>query len=330
MWRMNGLWKGVALALMLCTLQLHHGVMCDEDATDTPAADPGATDAADAAAPDITAAPDAPADDSAATAAADAAGTDTPSDQSADGTVAPNADSRGDNGDTSGTSGTSAAPLAENDDVVNAGATEAAAETRDPLNLVIPAVECVDKEAMEGKDIVTATVTTADCEQTKTIIQSVPAAWCGMDTCRLDISQEGSTVRIASPDAQGEKLAMALGSENLSQLGVTESEYTAPPSGSSVFVAVLLTGLVLAAALIGGYCLKNRRASDSKGIRLAEEACPADEQNQGNTLVSVAPLNPPPETPEKPSVNGESPDEVKTEPPPTNGHSTAKTADTEL
>lgn len=63
----------------------------------------------------------------------------------------------------------------------------------------------------------------------------------------------------------------------------------------------------------------------------AEEAYPLDQDNQGNTLVSVAPLNPPPETQEKPSVNGESPEADKTQPPPpTNGHSTAKAADAEL
>lgn len=63
-----------------------------------------------------------------------------------------------------------------------------------------------------------------------------------------------------------------------------------------------------------------------------EEAYPVDQENQGNTLVSVAPLNPPPETQEKPSINGESTEPAKTEPPapPTNGHSTTKTADTEL
>lgn len=62
----------------------------------------------------------------------------------------------------------------------------------------------------------------------------------------------------------------------------------------------------------------------------AEEAYPVDKENQGNTLVSEAPLNPPPETQEKPNVNGESPEAEKNPPPPTNGHSTAKTADTEL
>lgn len=55
-----------------------------------------------------------------------------------------------------------------------------------------------------------------------------------------------------------------------------------------------------------------------------------DQENQGNTLASDAPLIPPPENEEKPSVNGESPEAGKTQPPPTNGHSTANTADTEL
>lgn len=57
----------------------------------------------------------------------------------------------------------------------------------------------------------------------------------------------------------------------------------------------------------------------------------ADEENQGNTLVSVAPLNQP-EPQEKPSLNGESPEGVITQTPPAtnNGHSTTKTADTEL
>lgn len=63
----------------------------------------------------------------------------------------------------------------------------------------------------------------------------------------------------------------------------------------------------------------------------AEEAHPLDQENQGSTLVSVAPLNPPPETQEKPSVNGESPEAAKIQPPPpTNGHSATKTADTEM
>uniref|UniRef100_A0A8C5FXW4 Uncharacterized protein n=1 Tax=Gadus morhua TaxID=8049 RepID=A0A8C5FXW4_GADMO len=113
------------------------------------------------------------------------------------------------------------------------------------------------------------------------------------------------------------------------QLGVSGVESSSSGPGASVFVGVLLTGLLVAAGLIGGYCFKNRRTPGDKGTRLAEEAYPVDVENQGNTLVSVAPLNPPPETQEP---NGEAPEEVKVDPPPpTNGTSTAaKTADTEL
>uniref|UniRef100_A0A665V1U4 Si:dkey-261h17.1 n=1 Tax=Echeneis naucrates TaxID=173247 RepID=A0A665V1U4_ECHNA len=101
-------------------------------------------------------------------------------------------------------------------------------------------------------------------------------------------------------------------------------------SGSSVFAGILVTGLLAALAITIGY-FKCQRRPDPKGVRLAEEAYPVDQDNQANTLVSVAPLNPPPETPEKPSVNGESTEAAKTpSPPPTNGHSTTKTADTEL
>nr|XP_055043509.1 uncharacterized protein cd34 [Misgurnus anguillicaudatus] len=100
---------------------------------------------------------------------------------------------------------------------------------------------------------------------------------------------------------------------------------------SAVFVSVLLTGLLLAAIIIGGFCYKSHRKTNNKGMKLAEESYMADEENQGNTLMSVAPLNQP-EPEEKPSLNGESPEGVKTPTPPaaTNGHSTTKTADTEL
>ncbi|KAB5546495.1 hypothetical protein PHYPO_G00072740 [Pangasianodon hypophthalmus] len=97
-----------------------------------------------------------------------------------------------------------------------------------------------------------------------------------------------------------------------------------------VFVPVLVCGLILAAALIGGYVVRNRYCRKASGMKLAEESYMTDEDNQGNTLVSVAPLNPP-ESSEKPSQNGESLEAVKIQNPPaaTNGHSTTK-ADTEL
>lgn len=104
-------------------------------------------------------------------------------------------------------------------------------------------------------------------------------------------------------------------------------------SGSSpaVFVSVLVAGLLLAAIIVGIYYFKCHRGTNGKGMKLAEESYMADEENQGNTLVSVAPLNQP-EPQEKPSLNGESQEAVKPQTPPaaTNGHSTTKTADTEL
>ncbi|XP_073679852.1 uncharacterized protein cd34 isoform X1 [Garra rufa] len=104
-------------------------------------------------------------------------------------------------------------------------------------------------------------------------------------------------------------------------------------SGSSpaVFVSVLVTGLLLAALIVGIYYFKCHRRNNGKGMKLAEESYMADEENQGNTLVSVAPLNQP-EPQEKPSLNGESQEAVKAQTPPAanNGHSTTKTADTEL
>ncbi|KAF7662100.1 hypothetical protein LDENG_00245270 [Lucifuga dentata] len=314
MWRMNGLWRGMALVLVLCALLLNNGVMCQEDDTTT-ATDPGTADADPGASP-------APTDNDATTGSENGDTASSPA-ASLDVTILtaiPNIDSQGGE-DTSGTSGTPAAP--------NAGAvTDLAAEgskSEAPV-LVVPEVKCVGKEDIDKNYAVKAMVNTNDCEATKKVLQENPASWCNLDKCNLEVFQQDSAVLMASPDAKPSTLAGALQSVK-EKLGVTDVE--TPSSGSSVFVVVLLTGLLLAAALIGGYCLKFRRGSDAKGMRLAEEAYPVDQENQGNTLVSVAPLNPPPETQEKPSVNGESPEAAKTEPPPTNG-STAKTADTEL
>ncbi|XP_064856548.1 uncharacterized protein LOC115138596 isoform X3 [Oncorhynchus nerka] len=82
-----------------------------------------------------------------------------------------------------------------------------------------------------------------------------------------------------------------------------------------VLVSLLLTGLLLAILLIAGYYLKTHRPPP-KGARLAEEGFQVDEENQANTLVSVAPLQP----------------QEPLDKPPTNGHSATQTpvADTEM
>ncbi|XP_070824966.1 uncharacterized protein cd34 [Chaetodon trifascialis] len=333
MWRMNGLWRRMAGVLLLCALLLSNEVTCQDDAvadaTDAPAADPATdasavTDAADpAAAPDATAAPDAGAAPTDA-AGGDSASSAAPGDGSFPATIiAFNPDSL-DGGD-SGSSGTTAAPSV-GDEVATAA--EVPGDSR--ILKSVPDVRCVGEGEISEDNAVKVEMTTDDCDATKRVIEETPVGLCEAKDCDLKIFQNGKTVLMASDNVKLSSLAKALQGETLKdKLGVTKVE-TPPSSGSSVFVGILVSGLLAALAITVGY-FKCQRRTDTKGVRLAEEAYPVDQENQGNTLVSVAPLNPPPETPEKPSVNGESPEAAKTQPPPpTNGHSTTKTADTEL
>lgn len=311
----------MAGVLVLCALLLSCQVMCQDDTaeppTDAPAADAsaatGAADSGDAsgttAAADATAAPTAAAggdsDDSAAPGDSFLATlmniTRTPDVQDADTLVV------------------TAAPA----DVVP----EIPAVTDKVVKTVVPDVTCVGEDHQPETNAIKAVVDTKDCETTKEIIQKYPAAWCNKETCQLEIFQDGNKVSVASADADKNTLHSALHSKDLKEkLGLPETK----SSNYSVFWGTFITGLLAALAITLGY-FKCQRRPDTKGVKLAEEAYPVDQENQGNTLVSVAPLNPPPETPEKPSVNGESPEAAKTQPPPpTNGHSTTKTADTEL
>nr|XP_015822573.2 uncharacterized protein cd34 [Nothobranchius furzeri] len=197
------------------------------------------------------------------------------------------------------------------------------------LTPVVPSVSCVEKKDIPEKSHVKVEVKNSDkCEETKKILQENPAKWCSSEHCHLNIFQEGNNVFVASNDSAPGTLAQALKSENLKKLGVSKVEN--PSSSSSVFVGILVSGLLAAVGIIVGY-FKCQQRPGPKEPKLPEEGLPVDQENQGNTLVSVAPLNPPPETQEKPNINGESPEPAKTQtPPPTNGHSTAKTADTEL
>ncbi|XP_062248498.1 uncharacterized protein cd34 [Platichthys flesus] len=331
-WRMNRLWRRMAGVLVLCALLLSNEVICQDDSTAAPEVssvtipDAGAsavTDAAatDAAAPGASAAPT----DAAATAGGqDPAASVVPGDTPFPATVIAIAiiPEKMDGA----ASGTTVAPSDSNNGV------DAAAGVSSEVKLVMPDVKCVGKEDIEESNAVRAVVVTENCEVSKGIIRENPAGWCKAEPCNLNIFQDGTNMLVTSDDAKVGTLAAALQSASLKdKLGVTSTKTPSSSSGSSVFVGVLVTGLLAAIAITVGY-LKCQRRADPKGVRLAEEAYPVDQENQGNTLVSVAPLNPPPETQEKPSENGEAPEAPKTEPapPPTNGHSTAKTADTEL
>ncbi|XP_056279762.1 uncharacterized protein cd34 [Pseudoliparis swirei] len=313
MWRMNGPWRRMAGVLLLCALMLSNEVMCQENpATDAPdlAVDTDmANDTIDVGATPTVAL----GEESSASAA--------PQNSTFLATIVSIALGNGQDEDTSGTTGTTAAPIVEVNMVPDGAHI---------VRTVVPDVVCVGKEDVPENNAVKAALATDDCQVTKDIIQRNPASWCHKENCNLKIFQDGNTALVASDDANLATLADALKSEQLKEkLGVTKTE-TPPSSSSSVFVGILVTGLLAALAIPLGY-LKCQRRTDTKGVRLAEEAHPVDQENQGNTLVSVAPLIPPPETPAKPSINGESPEADKTQPPPpTNGHSTTKTADTEM
>ncbi|KAA8593238.1 hypothetical protein FQN60_009354 [Etheostoma spectabile] len=175
-------------------------------------------------------------------------------------------------------------------------------------------VVCVSKEAVQDKNAVNLKLkASSNCKDSKMKIESVLQQLCGED-CKLDIYQEDNSDEVFVSGKY------------------TDVEEAVPRWGKNsklVLVSLLLTGLLLAALLVAGYYLKTHR-KNSKGVRLAE-SFQVDEENQANTLVSVAPL--PQEPLDKQTINVESPPENGTNPAPTtNGHSATQTpvADTEM
>ncbi|KAM9813452.1 uncharacterized protein ACB057_003279 [Neosynchiropus ocellatus] len=195
-------------------------------------------------------------------------------------------------------------------------------------------VVCVSKEAVENKNAVNLKLKApSNCEDTKMKLESVLPKLCGED-CKLDIYQDDNSdqILVAGQHVEEDVAGMADKFNDVSIKDETDVEEASPRWGKNsklVLVSLLLAGLLLAALLVAGYYLKTHR-KNSKGVRLAE-SFQVDEENQANTLVSVAPL--PQEPVDKPTVNGESPPENGSGPAPTtNGHSAAATpvADTEM
>ncbi|XP_055016656.1 hematopoietic progenitor cell antigen CD34 isoform X2 [Boleophthalmus pectinirostris] len=196
-------------------------------------------------------------------------------------------------------------------------------------------VICVSKEAVQDKNAVSLKLKSAsNCEDTRTKIASVLEELCGED-CKLQLYQEDNTdqILVAGDYVEGDVGGMADKFNNDNIKDKTDVEEATPHWGKNsklVLVSILLAGLLLAALLVAGYYLKTHR-KNSKGVRLAE-SFQVDEENQANTLVSVAPL--PQEPLDKPTVNGESPppENGTSQAPTTNGHSANQTpdADTEM
>ncbi|KAM9859069.1 uncharacterized protein ACBR49_006744 [Aulostomus maculatus] len=195
-------------------------------------------------------------------------------------------------------------------------------------------VVCVSKEAVQDKNAVNLRLkASSNCKDTKVKIESVLQELCGED-CKLDIYQEDNSdqILVSGQYVEDDVAGMANKFNNDNIKDKTDVEEAVPRWGKNsklVLVSLLLTGLLLAALLVAGYYLKTHH-KNSKGVRLAE-SFQVDEENQANTLVSVAPL--PQEPLDKPTANGESPPENGTNPAPTtNGHSATQTpvADTEM
>ncbi|KAI4798954.1 hypothetical protein KUCAC02_020383 [Chaenocephalus aceratus] len=174
-------------------------------------------------------------------------------------------------------SGVTSGPTAAPDVTKNTTPEEAPKPGR---TVVVTGCGVVGKEDVSESNAVKVFLSTTDCETTKRIIQENPARWCSKDNCDLKIFQEGNTALVSSEDADLATLADALKSEHLKEkLGVTKIE-TPSSSGSSVFVGILVSGLLAAVAITVGY-LKCPRRTSGKGVRLAEgRRNPGETQHQ--------------------------------------------------
>ncbi|KAJ7998657.1 hypothetical protein DPEC_G00207150, partial [Dallia pectoralis] len=193
-------------------------------------------------------------------------------------------------------------------------------------------VKCVSKEAVQDRDAVSLKLkAVSNCEETRSKILSVLEHLCERD-CQLEVFQENysNLILISGKYIEDDVEGMAEKFNNDNIKDKIDFEEAVPRMGKSskvVLISVLLAGVLLAILLIAGFYLKTHRPPP-KGARLAKDGFQVDEENQANTLVSVAPLQSQ-EPLNKPTSNGESPD---SQPPPTNGHSATQSpvADTEM
>ncbi|KAM7405183.1 hypothetical protein PAMP_012464 [Pampus punctatissimus] len=148
-----------------------------------------------------------------------------------------------------GTSRTTAAPSAGRNDGTAAVAPRSNVQDV-VVKTMVPDVECVGQEDISESNAVKAVVGTGDCEETKRIIRQNPAGWCQQEKCNIKIYQVDNMLQVASDDADFDALVGALQSEHLKdKLSVKEIKTPSQSSGSSVFVGILVTGLLAAVAI---------------------------------------------------------------------------------
>ncbi|XP_062853222.1 uncharacterized protein si:ch211-286o17.1 [Trichomycterus rosablanca] len=182
-------------------------------------------------------------------------------------------------------------------------------------------ITCVDHATVRDSEAIKLKLKqVSSCQESRTKISSVLQLLCG-NTSKLKIHQQHNTDEMILSgeciEADPKTMTEMLNNDNIKdKIGVEEAALV--NNSRTVLISVLVAGLLLAALLITGYILKTKR-NQAKDVHLAEEMYQVDELNQGNTLLSVAPL-PPQEALEKPTSNGDSVD-----PPPTNGHSAPQT-----
>ncbi|XP_072553055.1 uncharacterized protein cd34 [Salminus brasiliensis] len=329
--RMNEMWRRMALALVLCVLLFHS---CQGQATDvqvlTDQTNPTIIPDTNAANTDATGASQTKGPETDMTSATQQARSSLATEQAQNSLAhGPTAVSPGGNGNFIVVNST--------DEILKFLDFSKDIKKSDPVQThqLKMIVQCVEKEAvMDRSAVKLELVSPSTCIETSGKLISRQTALCDKQTCSFEIFQEenSNNVIVTGESIEGDVTGMAGKIDSIkADLGVASASPEHRKSSPAVFVSLLVTGLVVAAALIGVYLWRNNCRTNSKGMKLANESVMADEENQGNTLVSVAPLNPP-ESQEKPSQNGESPEVVKTQNPPaaTNGHSATKTADTEL
>ncbi|KAK1152795.1 hematopoietic progenitor cell antigen CD34-like isoform X1 [Acipenser oxyrinchus oxyrinchus] len=350
--RMNEAKGKLILVLALCNLLMIDHTNCQDTETTIPAAPAAPTDPAAPAAPTDPAAPAAPTDPAAPAAPTDPAGSTGPVDpkgevDTAETTMTPvnTTVTIVDTSPTSDSDANSTAPASASTVASTPGSSATSPQTESiaqDLSVSPAQVHCVRKEDIQDKDAIQLELKKeTTCEEFMLSILNVKHKLCNDDSdCSIAIYQKPRSKNIlisSSKITENPKdMASYFNDEKVKdQLGLMTAAPHWRKHSPSVLVSLVITGLLLAALLIGGYCYKKRMTGSSKERDWSnEDLYQVESDNQDGTLVSVAPCTPVPQG--SPALTGHA--GHRQEPAPTsnttttNGHSAkqAPVADTEL